>query len=629
MSNRNFDSRVIIQRLQDRNQARNMYLYNTTGQRIINNSQTTNGDISKMNNYNNGSQTMYFRGLLGGCDIVSVCGNVNIPPYPTQTESGIDPTPPAPGWATSIIGGGFEDQSNSIAVDLNGNIYVTGYYSSNPLIINSFNSISGGNINVKSFGNLSNSGGVDCFIIKYNSSGTVQWATSITGTGDEEGNGIAVDTAGNIYVTGIYGTNPVTINSFSSIFEENVVLSSFGTMANSGSVNCFIVKFNTNGIAQWATRVGGTGSDRGLGMAVDTSGNVYVTGQYSSNPLTVNSFNSKLDGNIIVTSFGNLSNSGGQDCFIVKYDTNGNAKWATRVGGTGSDRGLGIAVDINENVYITGAYFTNPVAIYSFNSVLDGNIIVSYFGSLSISSGAADCFILKYNPIGEAQWATSVGGSGGNEQGFGIVVDANFNVYITGQYFSSPVTINSFSSVSNGNVVVNSFGNLSRIGSPNCFVVKYNKNGKAEWATSISGNSQGNSIEVDISGNVYVTGQYSSNPVTINSFSTVSGGNIIVNSFGNLANFGSSDCFIVKYNSVGAATWATRIGGTGFDQGNSIAVDTTGNLYVTGRYSSNPVTINSFSSVSGGNVNVTPYGNLARIGGYDCFIVKYKTDGTI
>jgi hypothetical protein len=135
--------------------------------------------------------------------------------------------------------------------------------------------------------------------------GTVQWGARIAGTGTDQGHGISVDSSGNLYVTGQYASNPLTLyNSDGSAFAT--------TLANSGSIDCFIAKYNTSGTVQWGARIAGTVSDIGRGISVDSSGNLYVTGSYDSNPVTL--YNS--DGSAFPTT---LANSGLDDCFIAKY----------------------------------------------------------------------------------------------------------------------------------------------------------------------------------------------------------------------------------------------------------------------------------------------------------------------
>jgi hypothetical protein len=480
------------------------------------------------------------------------------------------PPPPEPGtvqWATRIAGTSFEF-GQSISVDISGNSYVTGPYTSSPVTI--YNS--DGN----TYGTLTNDGGNDTYIVKYNTSGTAQWATRIAGTGSDVGSSISVDSSGNSYVTGYYYDSPLTIYNSDG--------TSFGTLTNDGSNDSFIVKYDADGTAQWATRIAGTNYDTGASISVDGSGNSYVIGYYTSSPVTI--YNS--DG----TSFGTLTNDGSNDSFIVKYDADGTAQWATRIGDTGSDFGSSISVDSSGNSYVTGPYTSSPVTIY--NS--DG----STYGTLT-NSGFYDAYIVKYNTSGTAQWATRIAGTN-YDIGTSISVDGSGNSYVTGQYYSSPVTIYN----SDGST----YGTLTNEGWYDVYIVKYDADGTAQWATHIGGStdhSYGASISVDSSGNSYVTGHYYSSPVTIY--------NSDGSTYGTLTNDGSNDSFIVKYDADGTVQWATRIGDTGSDTGASISVDSSGNSYVTGHYTSSPVTIY--------NSDGSTYGTLTNDGDNDTFIVKY------
>jgi hypothetical protein len=235
--------------------------------------------------------------------------------------------------------------------------------------------------------------------------------------------------------------------------------------------------------------VGGTGNDTGYGIAVDSSGNVYISGSYGSIPVTI--YNA--DG----STFGSIPNQGGNDAFVVKYNTSGVAQWGARVSGIGNDYGYGVAVDSSGNVYITGQYTSSPVTIYN----ADG----STFGTIP-NQGSYDVYVVKYNTSGVAQWGTHVGGTG-TDSGAAIAVDSSGNVYITGYYDSSPVTIYN----ADGSI----FGTIPNQGSRDALVVKYNTSGVALWGTHFGGtaNDYGNGIALDSSGNVYISGYYTSNPI--------------------------------------------------------------------------------------------------------------------
>ena len=188
-----------------------------------------------------------------------------------------------------------------ISSDSFSNIYVLGYYYSNPLYINNFSSVTDGNINVTLYGTLRNNDYKYNIITKYNTHGQAQWATTIGGENSDIGTSISTDSYNNVYVAGYYSSSSIQINNFGSVIEGNINLSLYGTLANSGSSDIFIVKYNTNGHAQWATRIDGTSPGIGVSISTDSFGNVYVTGQYSSSSVQINSFDSVTSGVINIT----------------------------------------------------------------------------------------------------------------------------------------------------------------------------------------------------------------------------------------------------------------------------------------------------------------------------------------
>jgi hypothetical protein len=491
------------------------------------------------------------------------------------------PPPPPPAivqWGARIAGSGT-DQGNAISVDGSGNLYVTGYYDSYPFLT-LYNSDGSAFANT-----LINSGNNDCFVAKYNTSGTVQWGARIAGTGYEAGNAISDDGSGNLYVTGYYDSDPLTLyNSDDSAFAN--------TLPNSGLYDCFVAKYNTSGTVQWGARIVGTGDEAGNSLSVDSSGNLYVTGYYTSNPVTL--YNS--DGSAFATT---LANAGGGDCFVAKYNTSGTVQWGARIAGTLGDQGNSLSVDGSGNVYVTGYYDSNPLTLY--NS--DG----SAFSNTLPNSGNNDCFVAKYNTSGTVQWGARIAGTG-NDVGIGISADGSGNLYVTGYYTSKPLTLYN----SDGSAFATTLPNSGTVYLYDCFISKYNTSGTVQWGARIAGtvNERGLGISVDGSGNLYVTGYYTSNPVTLYN----SDGSAFATT---LAFSGGTDCFVAKYNTSGTVQWCARIAGTGIEQGTGISVDGSGNLYVTGYYASNPLILYN----SDGSAFATTLDNYS--GSYDCFVVKY------
>jgi Beta-propeller repeat len=350
-------------------------------------------------------------------------------------------------WAVKGSGGGAES-GNGIAVDGNGNVYVTGQFD----FTTAFGSTTLTNPN----------GDFDVFVVKYNSSGVVQWAVKGGGfLGTDVGKSIAVDGSGNVYVTGnftsltaIFGTTTLTNSNFPSDFQNSDV---------------FVVKYNSSGMVQWAVKGGGIDNDSGNGIAVDGSGNVYVTGFFVTTVLDVVFFGAT-----------SLKSSGGSDVFVVKYNSMGVVQWAIKGGGSGGDGSSGIAIDVSDNIYITGG-FSSPTAT---------------FGGANLTNiGGGDVFVVKYNSSGAVQWAVKGGGSS-SDVGTGIAVDGSGNVYVMGKLISTPATFGSstLTNVNNG-----------------VFVVKYNTGGEVQWAVRGGGGpvNEGLSIAVNASGTrVYTTVRY-------------------------------------------------------------------------------------------------------------------------
>ena len=229
---------------------------------------------------------------------------------------------------------------------------------------------------------------------KVNTTGTaLVYSTYLGGTGYDQGNGIAVDGSGNAYVTGYtYSTDfPVTPGAFQV------------TNGGGGHDDAFVTKVNATGTALvYSTYLGGTHSDRGNGIAVDASGNAYVTGETTSTdfPVTPGAFQA--------------TNGGGgiYDTLVTKVNATGTALvYSTYLGGTSYDAGYGIAVDASGNAYVTG-YTQSP------------NFPVTPGAFQVTNGGVADIFVTKVNAMGTALvYSTYLGGMD-DDEGYGIAVDA-------------------------------------------------------------------------------------------------------------------------------------------------------------------------------------------------------------
>jgi hypothetical protein len=446
---------------------------------------------------------------------------------------------------STYIGGSDVDVGYAIAVDGSGNAYVTGYTSST-------------NYDVTPGAFQTTNGGLaDVFVTKLNATGTaLVYSTYLGGSGYDGGYAIAVDGSGNAYVTGLttstnYDVTPGAFQTTKSTTDPT-------------ESDVFVTKLNATGTALvYSTYIGGSGEDRGYGIAVDGSGNAYVTGWTRS-----------TDYDVTPGAF-QTTHGGYYDVFVTKLNATGTALvYSTYIGGSYWDEGYAIAVDGSGNAYVTGLtdspdYDVTPGA---FQTTFGG--------------GWADVFVTKLNAAGTALvYSTYIGGSGG-EVGRGIAVDGSGNAYVTGPT-SSPdydVTPGAFQTTKGGEADV--------------FVTKLNAAGTAlVYSTYIggSGDDYGSAIAVDGSGNAYVAGiTYSTDyDVTPGAFQTTKGG--------------EADVFVTKLNAAGTAlVYSTYIGGVLDDQGYAIAVDGSGNAYVTGYTESTDydVTPGAFQTTKGGGADV-------------------------
>ena len=387
----------------------------------------------------------------------------------------------------------------------------------------------------------------DVFVVKYDPSGTPLWARRLGGTTSDNLNSVITDSSGNIIVGGFYASNPL------NIFAANGSTVSF-TLSNSGVNDSFVVKYDSSGTPLWARRMGGTNSDNLNSVTVDSSGNVIVAGQYG--PSTMNIFAA----NGTTVSF-TLSSSGG-DGFVVKYDPSGTPLWARRLGGSTYADSTSVSTDSSGNIIVAGYYQSN------FNIfAADGTTVLFTLSN----DGSNDCFVVKYDSNGTPQWARKLAGTS-NDQANSVSTDSSQNIIVAGRYASNPLNI----FAANGSTV--SF-TLANDGSNDAFVVKYNSSGTPLWATRIGGtlNDFATSVTTDSSGNVIVTGYY----VSVNLNIYAANGSTV--SF-RLTRTGNSTPFIVKYDSSGTPIWARRMGGTRNDQANSVSIDSSQNIIVAGQY---------------------------------------------
>ena len=378
--------------------------------------------------------------------------------------------------------------------------------------------------NVYVTGSSIGSGGayLDIVTIKYNNNGSVQWLQRYNGPGDstDTGNSIVIDGSGNVYITG----------------------ESYGVGTKSDIVT---IKYNSAGVQQWLQRYNGPENmlDEGRQISLDASGNLLVSGT-------------------------TVTNATNYDFIILKYNSSGMQQWLKTYNGTGSstDSPSDLKTDASGNIYITG-YSTGVGTGYDWLTIkydpsgtqlwekrhngpgnsadvanslaadASGNIYVTGFTGGNGSGN--DITTIKYNSSGIEQWVQTYNGPGnGNDNARSLVLDAAGNVYITG--YSSGLSSGS-----------------------DYTTIKYNSSGVQQWLQTYNGPGNAGedaySILLDAAGNIYITGS----------------------SAGSGTDY---DYATVKYNPSGAQQWVLRYNGPGnsYDDSRSLAIDTSGNVYVAG-----------------------------------------------
>lgn len=459
----------------------------------------------------------------------------------------------------------------------------------------------------------------------------LDWAKQNSGSGDNVVNDMAMDTAGNLYLTG-YFSDTVDFDPGPDTF----------ALASKGDKDIFVQKLSPTGDLVWVKQMGGTGADVGMAIAVDLAGNVYTAG----------SFVGVVDFNPGAPTNNQSSASGSQDAFVQKLNTAGNYVWAYKMGNSNIDIANDIAVDAVGNTYVTG----------TFIGTVDFNPGGGTANLISSGSTFPDIFIQKVSTTSAYQWAKKIGGTGFDET-FGIAIDpSGSNIYTTG-YFSNTVDFDPGTGPDT----------LYAAPSRDAFVHKLTSAGNHVWAKQLDGSlftSQGKAIAVDAMDNVYVTGYFSAtvdfDPDTADTLMYTSAGGkdpfiLKLDALGDLAwarqlegissNEGTSiavdkdgsvytagffanvvdfdpgtdvltlstlnnnwDAYAQKLDSSGQLVWAKNIGNIGADQGNAILVDTFGNVFVAG----------GFSDTVDFDLQTTTF-ELASAGGLDGFVAKYNT----
>jgi len=373
------------------------------------------------------------------------------------------------------------------------------------------------------------------FIFLYNIT-TAQnfvWAKSFGSTTYDDGSAVCTDPSGNV----------INVGSFNGTVDFDPGPGVSNLTSTSGTDDIYIVKLSSAGVFIWAKRIGGTGNEFSTDVITDATGNIY----------TIGSFTGTVDFDPNATT-ANVTSAGKRDVFILKLSSAGNYVWAKQMGGINDDWGNALDLDASANIYSTGTFSGSC----DFNPTATTNTATVY--------GAQDAFICKWDVNGNYLWAFSMGGTQ-DDFGYDVAVNAaGTSVFTTGTFKGTAVDISPQCSC----------GTVNALGQSDIFIVKQGANTGGFQNSAVFGGTGYDSpggITLDALDNVYTTGSFDGacdfdpGPLTAN-----------------LGAVGSNDGFISKLNSTLAYVFAKQISGPSSESGSDIALDPTGNIYVTGSF---------------------------------------------
>ena len=342
-----------------------------------------------------------------------------------------------PDYWINVSGGTGDDQRSGVAVDSSDNIITVGQ--------------------IDSYG----AGADDLIMAKYNPSGGLLWERLLGGTSVEYVKAAAVDSLDNIIAVGYTSSD------------------------GAGGYDILIAKYNSSGTLQWDRTLGGTGTDYGRGVTIDSSDNIIVVGQTNS------------DG------------AGGDDILLAKYNSSGTLQWDRTLGGSSLERGYGVAVDSSDNIIVSGQ-------------------------TQSDGAGSDDILLAKYNSSGTIQWQRTLGGTGGDD-GRGVAVDSSDNIIVFGHTESEGAGNNDLlvakynssgtiqwqkllggASVDNAigitvdssnNIIISANTQSDGAGGYDILVAKYNSSGTLQWDRTLGATATdiGYGVAVDSLDNIVIT----------------------------------------------------------------------------------------------------------------------------
>lgn len=365
-----------------------------------------------------------------------------------------------------------------------------------------------------------------------------QWLNGNGGIGIDQGKSVAKDKNGFFY----------SLSEFS-----DVITIGANTYTSAGSTDLLLLKYNSSGQIVWSKQLGSTAADVGTNLFVDTLGYLYVTGNFSGPAFNYGS--------------GSLANfaSGRVEIFVLRMDTNGSVLWAKSFRGLGDDYG-GKIFSNGKDVLVTG-YFQ------SSNLFIDADVLVN----LSFRP----IYLARFDSAGVYKWSKAFGG-GNTDIGTGITMDANGNIYMSGNVGSTNLNFgNGVSIVGTATPGISFF---------DVFLTRFNGDGLAQWSRVIKGASleEATDLEMDEFGNAYLAGFFNSTLLDFGSFS-----------FSNPTS--TQQFYIARYDSTGVFKWAVKSSNTVTSRITDISLASANQIYTTGYFSGGPLNLDVSLTNTGSN----------------------------
>ncbi|MFA5045840.1 MAG: PKD domain-containing protein [Paludibacter sp.] len=338
-------------------------------------------------------------------------------------------------------------------------------------------------------------------------------------------------------------------------------------------------------VVQWARSFGGTNDDIPASIATDKFGNVYVAGYFNGESITFDS--------IKLTE----PDAPNYNMFLVKYDLNGNVLWAKRSNGTyDSSDVTSMVTDSSGNIYVSG--------IFNRSTITFGKFVLNNENAGNWSK----IFLVKYDSLGNVLWAKTSLNKNGESSIRSVCTDKYGYIYATGYFRSDSLTLDSITLINNGGFYAD------------IFFAKYDPDGNVLFAKSFGSNNVelGCSITTSSKGNIFVAGQYYNSQLTI-------GSTTLINKIND--HIPSSDIFIAKFDKWGDAIWAKSAGSNGYDNCNSISVDSNENVYSGGYFGEygNYLGASLSQNIIAFDTIILPASNFNR----NLFIAKFDSLGNV